>query len=256
MFRRAVEIDPEYASAYAGMADALALTFLLFTPDMKLVDEAKVNAMKALELEPDLAEAHLARGMVYSCIREYEPGNQEFEQAMRLDPKLFEAPYYWGRNLHWQGRFDEAVRVFRVAQSLRPESFDVATTLTMSYQAAGRLADAESMRRHALKLMEERVELNPDDPRAWSLMSSVYAALHDRDRALEAVRRALAIDNDALTVYNVACTYAMLGEQDTALETLEKAVAMGWRHREWLTHDTDFDPVRETPRFRRILESL
>ena len=256
MFRKAIEIDAEYASAYAGLADALSLMFLLFSPDRKLVDEAMSFANRALELEPDLAEAHLARGMAYSCLRDYELSNQEFEEAMRLDPKLFEAPYYWGRNLHWQGRHEDAIRIFRIGQSLRPESYDIAAMLTLAYSAAGRKADADAMRDHSLKLLEERLELNPDDPRAWILAATTYGSMNDRGRAEEAIRRALAIEEDALTIYNAACAYAQLRDEDKAMDHLEKAIDMGWSHRQWLLHDTDFEFVRETPRFRKLLEKI
>ena len=104
--------------------------------------------------------------------------------------------------------------------------------------------------------MEERVDLNPDDPRAWILAATAYAGLRDRSKAEEAIRRALAIEEDALTVYNAACAYALLGEETKALDSLEKAIEMGWKHKEWLAHDADFDFVRETPRFKRMIESL
>jgi adenylate cyclase len=256
MFRKAIEIDSEYASAYAGLADASSLMFLLFDPDKRRVDEAMSYANKALELEPDLAEAHLARGMAYSCLRDYETSNEEFEEAMRLDPKLFETPYYWGRNLVWQGRPEDAIRIFRIAQSLRPESYDIVSMLAQAYANAGRQADADATRSYALKLMEERLELNPDDPRAWSLAATNYAGDGDRERAEEAIRRAFAIDEDALIVYNAACTYALLGDEDKAMDSLEKAVKMGWKHKEWLSHDADFDFVRESKRFKHIVETI
>jgi serine/threonine protein kinase/tetratricopeptide (TPR) repeat protein len=256
MFRRAVEIDPEYASAYAGIADCSSLLYLVFEDNPNFLKDAEVASARALELEPALAESHLSRGMVYSCHKDYENGNREFETAMRLDPKLFEGPYYWGRNLIWQGKGDEAVRIFRVAESLRPESFDVASMLSQAYSNAGREAESLSAGRRALKLIEDRVELNPDDSRAWSLAASSYAKLGERDRAEEATKRALAIDDDALTYYNVACTYALLKDEDKALANLQAALSKGWHHKEWLSHDTDFDFLRDKDRYRRIVAAL
>ncbi|HEX6573751.1 MAG TPA: protein kinase [Gemmatimonadaceae bacterium] len=256
MFERAVKIDPEYAAAYAGLADTYSMRFLLFESDHRLVEEGRKAAEKALELEPDLAEAHSAMGAVFSCAGDFANSNREYEKAMKLDPKLFEAPYLWGRNLVWQGRPDDAIRIMRIAQALRPDSYDVASMLAVAYTAAGREADADAARRHALKLIEDRLLFNPDDPRAWVLAATHYAQEGDRDRSMRAIDRAIAIDNDALTVYNAACAYALLKDTDNALDNLEAAVEMGWRHREWLTHDTDFDFVREHPRFVRILESL
>jgi tetratricopeptide (TPR) repeat protein len=256
MFERAVEIDPEYASAHAGIADCLSLMYLLFDTNQRFLERAEVAAERALELEPDLAEAHTSRGMVYSCVRDYDNGNREFEMAIRLDPKLFEAPYFWGRNLIWQGKGAEAVRALRHAHELRPESYDAVAMQSLAYKQLGKDAEAEAARSRSLKLMEERLELNPDDPRAWVLSATNYAAVHDREKAEEALRRALAIDHDALTIYNAACAYALLGDKDKALENLEKAISQGWHHKEWLTHDTDFDFLRDEPRFIEILAGL
>jgi tetratricopeptide (TPR) repeat protein len=256
MFRRAVEIDPEYASAHAGIADCSCLLYLVFEENPTFLKDAEVASARALQLEPDLAEAHLSRGMVYSCHKDYEHGNREFETAMHLDPKLFEAPFYWGRNLIWQGKSEDAARVFRVAAALRPESFDVQSMLTLAYSNAGKEAESAAARRRALSLIEERLELNPDDPRAWSLAATNYANLGERERAEEAAKRALAIDDDALTYYNVACTYALLKDEDKALDHLEAAIAKGYHHKEWLSHDTDFDFVRESARYRRIVAGL
>jgi serine/threonine protein kinase/Tfp pilus assembly protein PilF len=256
MFRRAVEIDPEYASAYAGIADCSTLLYLVFEANPTFLKDAEAASARALELEPELAEAHLSRGMVYSCHKDYEKGNKEFETAMRLDPNLFEAPYYWARNLMWQGKADEAVKVFRIAGALRPESFDVASMLSQAYSNAGREAESASARRRALKLIEDRVELNPDDSRAWSLAGSSYAALGERERAEESMKRALEKDDDALTYYNVACTYAVLGDEDKSLDYLEAAVSKGYHHKEWLSRDSDFDFLRNTDRYRRIVAAM
>jgi TolB-like protein/Flp pilus assembly protein TadD len=256
MFKRAVEIDPDYASAHAGIADTLCVMYLLFHTRSGYVEEAQKFAERALALDPDLAEAHHARGMVYSCVRDYDRGNAEFATAMRLDPRFFETPYYWGRNLIWQGKPDEAIRVLRIAQVLRPESFDIGSMLSLAYSNAGKHAEAEAARLHSLKLIHERLELNPDDPRAWVLAATHYANNGDRQAAENAIDRALAIDDDALTFYNIACAHALLRDEDKAITYLEKAVAGGYHNKPWLTHDSDFDFVRDTPRFKRILESI
>jgi serine/threonine protein kinase/Flp pilus assembly protein TadD len=256
MFRRAVEIDPEFASAHAGIADGLSLMFLLFDTNKKFIDEAEAASARALELEPDLAEAHLARGMEYSCLRDYEISNREFETAMRLDPKLFEAPYFHGRNLIWQGRSEDAVRVLRHAQTLRPESYDVPAMLALAYTTLGRTAEAKGARLLGTKLMKERLELNPDDVRAWMLLAVQYAETHDRARAEDAIQRALSIEDDAMTYYNASCAHALLGDEEKSLDYLEGAISRGWHHKEWLDHDTDFAFMRENPRFKKISARL
>lgn len=256
MFRRAVEIDPEYASAYAGIADSSCILFLAIEGDSRYLSDAEVASQRAIELEPNLAEAHLARGNVYTCHKDYVNGDREFETAMNLDPKLFEAPYYWGRNLMWQGKREEALKVLQFALSLRPESYDVASMISLTYESMGREAEAVAARQRALALMEERLDLNPDDARAWMLAAVMYASLGNPAKAENAIRRALALDPDTMTYYNVACTYARLNEADKCLDALETAVARGYHHKEWIEHDTDFDSVRNTDRYRSLIARL
>ncbi|HVD60364.1 MAG TPA: protein kinase [Gemmatimonadaceae bacterium] len=256
MFRRAVEIDPSYASAYAGIADCSSQLYIVFEPDPQFLREAEAASARALELEPDLAEAHVSRGLVYACQGDYQHEEEEFRKAMRLDPTLFEAPYYWARNLIWQGRGDEAVRMLRIAHALRPESYDVLQLLTTAYSVAGKEAEALAARRLAVKVLEERVALNPDDARAWVLAAATNASEGNPDRAEEAVRRALAIDDDALIWYNVACTYAVLRDETKALDALETALRKGWHGKEWIANDSDFDFLRDTDRYRQIVGGM
>jgi len=256
MFRRAVEVDPDYASAHAGLADCSSLMFLLFETNDEYVEQAEVSSERALELEPDLAEAHHARGMAYSCRQDYPNSNREFETAMRLDPTFAEAPVYYGRNLLWQGRTEDALRVLLVALALRPEDYGSAAMVKMAYTNLGQKAEADAARRRALKLMELRLELNPDDPRAWILAACQYAGMHDRARAEEGIRRALAIDDDGMIHYNAACAHALLGDSDKAIDYLEGAIRRGWHHKEWLSHDPDFEFVRALPRYQAVLATI
>ena len=103
----------------------------------------------------------------------------------------------------------------------------------------------------------ERIELNPDDARAYNLAAATLAAAGDKDRALEYARRAAEIDpEDTMTLYNTACTYAVLGRGEEALDSLEKALDKGWGHKDWIEHDPDFDSLRDTPRFKAILDAM
>ncbi len=256
MFHRAVEIDPEYASAYAGIADCSSTLYLALEADKRFLDEAEAASLRAIELDPDLAEAHLARGNVYTCYKDYVNGDREFETAMRLDPKLFEAPYYWSRNLLWQGKTEDALRILRAALALRPDSFDVTTMIALAYSSLGKEAESLAARRRALTLMEERLDLNPDDARAWMLAAGMYATLGDVEKAENAIRRCLAIDPDTMTYYNVACAYARLNDTDKAMDALEAAVDRGYHHKAWLEHDTDLDSIRNSERYTKLIRRL
>jgi serine/threonine protein kinase/Flp pilus assembly protein TadD len=257
MFKRAIELDPDYALAHAGIADCCSLLYMMFDARESNLKQAESASNTALQLAPDLAEAHVARGIAFSLSQNYGDAEREFEKAMRLDPKLFEAPYFWGRACHAQGRDAEAVRLFQIAGSLRPDDFQAVVFLGQAHKSLGQIAERDAANRRAVMLIEERLELNPDDARAWNLGATILAALNEAERAIEFMRTSVAIDpDDPQLLYNVACTYAVLGRTEEALTSLEHAVDKGYGHKDWLLHDPDFNSIRETPRFKAIVEGM
>ncbi len=257
MFNKAIEIDPDYARAYAGVADSCSMLYTYFDAREFNLRQADIASEKALELAPELAEAHVARGLVVSLSKRFDEAEKEFETAMKLDPKLFEAPYWYARALLSAGRSQEAVKMFERATVLRPEEFQAANFLAQAYDTLGMNAEKETALRRAMKLMEERLELNPDDARACNLLSTKYAKLGQPERAVEYAERSLGIDpDDPMLLYNVSCTYAVLGMTDEAMNCLERAVDKGFGHKEWIDHDPDLIQLRENPRFKAISKAI
>jgi serine/threonine protein kinase/Flp pilus assembly protein TadD len=257
MFKRAIDMDPDYALAHAGIADCCSILYMYFDARESNLRQAEAASGRALELEPELAEAHLSRAIAVGLNRNFPEAEAEFERAMRLDPKLFDAPFFYGRACLAQGKFSEAVRMFERASLLRPEDYQAVHFLALAYKGLGQPAEARAASLRALKLSDERIELNPDDSRAHNLAGAVFAGLGDKERALEYARRAAEIDpDDTMTLYNTACTYAALGEHDEALESLERALDNGFGHKDWIEHDPDFAAIRDTPRFQAILDAM
>src|SRR5215203_3157070 len=103
MFNRAIEIDPDYARAYAGVADACSMLYTYFDARESNLRQADSASLKSIELEPELAEAHVARGIALSMGKRFEEAEPEFEIAIKLDPKLFESAFWYGRSLQSAG---------------------------------------------------------------------------------------------------------------------------------------------------------
>ena len=122
MFAKAVELDPLYARAYAGIADCDSFLFLHYHVDVAL-DSILATSAKALALEDGLAEAHASRGLALSLGQRYDEAMAEFEQAIALDPNSFEAHYFCARACFAQGKFERAAALFERAAEIKPDDY-------------------------------------------------------------------------------------------------------------------------------------
>jgi serine/threonine protein kinase/tetratricopeptide (TPR) repeat protein len=256
MFRRAIAIDPNYARAHAGLADSHSFLHMYFGAGEADLEQAESASARALAIAPGLAEAHAAHGLAVSLRGRYEEAAREFQEAIARDPRLFEARYFYARAAFHEGRIDEALRLFEEACHVR-EDYQARLLWAQCHAALGRTAEAEAAYRHALRVIEDHLELNPGDTRALMLGGSAWARVGERAKALEWGERTLALDpEDAVVLYGVACVFAVAGERERALELLERAVRAGFRKKEWIEHDPDLDAVRAHPRYRAVIRDL
>jgi serine/threonine protein kinase/Flp pilus assembly protein TadD len=255
MFARAIVIDPSYARAYAGVADCCSFLYQYWEASEANLREADAASRKALELDPELAEAHASRGLAFSLNRRFKEAHEEFEAAIRLDPNLFEAYYFRARAYFAEGKLAEAAQAYEQASQVNPEDYQSPSLVAQVYNGMGRKAEAEASYRRALQIVGKRLELNPDDARALYLGANSLCQLGERKQSLEWAARALAIDPDDSGVqYNVACIYALQDQVEQAIECLESAIKNGFGHRDWIKNDSDFASLRSHPRFQALLK--
>jgi serine/threonine protein kinase/tetratricopeptide (TPR) repeat protein len=257
MFARAIAFDPTYARAYAGLADCCSLLYAYWESTAENLKEADAASLRALQLAPELAEAHVARGVALCHNKRFDEGEAEFKTALRLDPECFEAHYFYGRACRAAGKLEKAIGLFERASELRPEDYQSAFLLRAVYEGLGRPHEAEAAARRGLKVAERHLALHPDDARACYLGACALGKIGERARATEWAERALRIDPDEpVTLYNIGCMYSLMGRVPDALECLERAVKNGFRDRAWFENDSDLDPLRKEPRFQALLKQL
>jgi serine/threonine protein kinase/Tfp pilus assembly protein PilF len=254
MFLRAIEIDPNYARAYAGIADCCSFLYMYFDSSPPNLEQAEVASRRALELEPDLAEAHASRGLALMLSRRHDEAALEFQTAMSLNPKLFEAHYFYGRSCLQQGKYEEAAKLFDQAWKANPDDFQSPRFLAMCLTSLGRPAEAKAIDARILGVIEKHVQMHPDDARAILFGAGAYLQKGDLEKGKAWTNRALSIDSsDPAILYNAACNCAIMGESEKAIDLLEKAFTNGFGQREWILHDSDFDSLRTHPRFIELL---
>ena len=257
MFLKAVELDPLYARAYAGIADCDSFLFLWYREDIA-IDSILDTSAKALALDDKLAEAHGSRGLALSLLRDYDQATAEFEQAIALDPNSYETHYLYARASFAQGNLKRAAALFERAAEIKPDDYQSVCLLIQVYRSLGRDQESKEAARKGVKLAEGELALHPEDPRPAHLGIAALLELGENDRAREWISRALAIDpDDPLTQYNLACGYTHLGDLDAAFDLLERSLPRaGPEIREWIKHDSDFDRLRDHPRYQKILELI
>ena len=252
LYRRAIEVDPAFALAYAGLADACSLYHLYYPHSDSDLSEADGASRKALELDPELPEAHAARGFALYQMGKIDDAEPEFLKSIELDPQLFEGRYYLARARFQQGRFEEAAQLFEEAAQVR-EDYQARFLAAQSCAAMGE--EAGPAYRRALHVIERHVELNPDDSRAVTMGAGSLSRVGEHERGVEWAERALQLDpGDPGVAYNAACVFAVEGRAGRALDCLESAVEHGFGNIEWVANDPDFAGLRNHPRFVSIMK--
>ncbi len=257
MFARAIELDTGYAPAFAGLATVHATLYEWFGAQADDLTAAERASKRALELAPEMAEAHVARGCTLALSRRYDDAERAFDEAIRINPNLFDAYYYSGRTSFARGDIAGSAARLRKAAEVRQDDFQSPVLLSQSLRMLGRVDDAAQANKEGIRRAEHVLALNPLDSRALSLGAS--ALFHDGQttRAFEWSRRSLDLyPDDMSTLINAACLRAKLGQKEDALELLERVFAHGWGKRDWVDHDPDYNILRDDPRFLNLLARL
>ena len=257
MFARAIVIDPNYARAYAGVADCSSFLYMWFDASEDNLREARSASRRAVELDPESPVTHASLGLALFLSGDHEAARDEFETALGLCTELFEAYFFYGRSCFSQGQFEKAAELFGQASQANPADFQALSLRGLCFRALNRETEAHETFQQALRRIDNHLQLNPDDVRAVYMKSGSFASLGDYAQALEWSDRALSMDPEEPSVlYNVACNYALINETEKALDCIEKAFDKGFGHKEWMEHDPDFASLKNHPRFKALMRGF
>jgi TolB-like protein/Flp pilus assembly protein TadD/predicted Ser/Thr protein kinase len=257
LFSRATELDPGYALAYAGQADCWSYIYLYAERKDTVRLQAEAAGRRAVELAPESAQAQASLGVALSLGSQKEEARAAFEKAIRLDPALYEAWYFYARQAFASGDLAKARSLYEEAMRVRPEDFFAPLLVAQVYQELGRPDDARAARERGVALVAKHIDLHPDDARALYMGANGLVALGEKEKGLEWARRARRIDpDDPMLLYNLGCIHALAGDLEEAIDCLERAASGGLLQKGWYEHDGDLDPLRSHPRFKALLERM
>jgi len=285
-FRQALDKDPAYSLAYAGLADTYAyLSFFNVVAPREAMPKAKNAAVKGLEIDKDLAEAHVSLGYVsFTYDGDWPAAGKHFEQALALNPAYSRAHTFYPFYLSSLGRSEEALEVARRALDFDPASpavshslavqlyfarqFDQAidqahNTLEMdanfaiSYAVLGEVYLSKGMYREGLLALEKYSALSRSSATSLALLGYSHARLGERSQALRMIEELKAASKESFVpALFVALVYAGLEDKDQAFTWLEKAYEERFNRLAYLKVDALWDPLRSDPRFADLLRRV
>jgi len=258
MFRQAIDIEPDFGRAWAGAAYTYGFEYMYFNASNVNLVEARNTSARALKLAPDLAESHVSSGIAHCMSQEYRDSETEFEKAIELDPKNYEAWYFFGRAKVHEGDLERALKLFERASRVRPEDFQSVLLQAQLFTSLDQKGKAMEVTREGIKRVRAVLELNPDDNRALNMGAFALLRLGKTEEAIKWMSTSMInAPMDSIIQYNGACFFSLAGDIEHALDCLENClIKVGNISREWLTHDSDMDNIRDHPRYKEITSSF
>ena len=282
-YEHALQLDPNYALAYCGLADNYAYMGSVVMPEKDAIAKEKAFAQKALALDPELAEAHMSLGLALVAAYDWRNGLKEFDRALELNPNLAFAYELQAWTVNGLGRFDEAIAKTEKAIELDPLNPFFQMSLSFYQYWARRYDDAIGQAKKALEMdpnsainhvllglsflkkgdtagaIPELQKAKMPNPGAWyqGYMGYAYAVSGDRTKAEQALRELEQLaKGQYVSPTAFVTTYLGLGETAKALDWLEKAYEQQDSACWYLKIDQIYDGVRNEPRFQAVLKKI
>jgi adenylate cyclase len=255
LFQKAIDLDPRYAAAYAGLGETYATLY----QDAERLDEwrekAVESSLKALMYDSTLPEAYAALGLAYYNKRMYEDAITASQKSIELDATHFLGYWILGRIYNSTDRFKEAIVLYNKVLALNPEFYSVYGDLQIVYARAGEKENYQKILHAGLDAYARHLSSHPDDARGHMYFATDLAQVGRKEEAKSQAAKAIELSpDDPLMHYNAACFYSQMGEKPMAIQSLRTAIAAGYENYEWLQRDTDLDPIRNEPEYEELLK--
>src|ERR1700678_821764 len=255
MFEQAIQLDPSFALAHAGIAHLCGLIYELREQSPKWIERGLAACDRATALAPDLPEVLVAHARICYAQKKYEESALLAQRAIERKPDCEGSWDILGRAYFASGRFEDAAALTERAIEANGDDYNIYLPYTLALELLGRRREAGHSRQRMAKVLRQHLELVPEDVRARILLATNLAySKQDADECIRHLQTAVALrPGDANTLYNAACTYGVLGKKAEALETLHKAFAAGYGNRNWAAKVSDFECLPDDPEFQKLV---
>jgi serine/threonine protein kinase/Flp pilus assembly protein TadD len=255
MFEQAIQLDPNFALAHAGIAHLCGVIFEVRDQSPSWMQRGLAACDRATALAPDLPEVLVAHARIFYAQKKNDESALLALRAIERKPDCDGAWNILGRAYFASGRYEEAAAASARALEFNGDDYNMFIPYEQSFERLGRKKEADQIRDRMMKVLRQQLELVPEDVRARVLLATNLAHFgQEADECIRHLQTAIALrPGDSNTLYNAACTYGVLGRKTESLETLRKAFAAGFGNRFWAAKDADLACLYDDPEFQKLV---
>ena len=253
MFENAVTLDPNFALAWAAIANGCAHAQYWSGPGGTYMERAQSASLRAVALAPDIPEVLVSQGWILYAGNRYDDAVRLTRAAISRKRDCEGAYYLLLRALFASGKYDEVASLAEQAIEAAGTDYNVYIPIMNSLGALGREEERRLVRQRLIQTFENHLREVPEDARARILCGGMYAQEGRIDDAVRETNLAMTLrPNEATVLYNAACTFAQIDRRADALEALRKAWDAGYRDAEWTRRDPDLASLHDDPEFEKL----
>ena len=254
MFEQAIQLDPNFALAHAGIAHLCGLIFEVRDQNPSWIERGLAAGDRATALAPDLPEVLIGRARMCYAQKKYDEAALLAQRAIERKPDCDGAWNILGRAYFASGRYEEAAAITERALELNGDDYNTYIPYHQAQIRLGRKMESARVEDRMIKVLRQQLELVPEDVRARILLASNLARFGEKDESVRHLQTAVALrPGDPNILYNAACTYGLLRQKTEALDTLRKAFAAGYGNGNWASKDTDLECLHDDPEFLKLV---
>jgi tetratricopeptide (TPR) repeat protein len=254
MFEQAIALDPEFALAHAGLANACGQFHEWREQHQRWIEKGLAASERGLALQPNLPELLVARARLAFAERKYEEACRYAEEAIQRKPDCEGVYDVLGRALFASGQSHKAADLADRAVAVNGDDYNIFPPYLNSLRTMGRMAEAGVHEDRWVRVLQRQLELVPEDVRARIFLATLYASRKANELAVRELEMAVTMrPKDSNILYNAACAYGIMGQKMDALALLRRAREAGYGNIEWALRDPDLACLHDDPEFLRLV---
>ncbi|MFI4943437.1 MAG: protein kinase [Burkholderiales bacterium] len=253
MFENAVSFDPDFALAHAAIANVCAQYHYHFERESTWIERALAASQRASAFGKDAPEIKVAEAWILYADGKYDETIRLARQAIEHKAGCEGAYYLLARALFAAGRYQDVADLSDAAIAASGEDYNIYVPIINALGALGKKDALHNRVHQRIQILEAHLRKLPEDARGHTLLATDYTQMGRVEEAVRESNLAMALrPNDAIVLYNVACTFGQLGRKPEALGALKKAWEAGFKDPSWARRDPDLTLLHGEPEFEKL----